>query len=89
MTVFQVTYEIATEASVEHGDYEEIGFEARDVSLREAVALVGHVYDCGSWFSESDGITDFATGAVTYHSLHPPRNITKSSYARLKRLLKA
>lgn len=86
---FDVTYETWTEDCMEAGDTDERGFWAEGISLREAVRMVGHVQDCGTWFAETVGDTDYTTGAVTYRSLHPPHNITKASYGRLKRLLKA
>lgn len=59
------------------------------MSLREAVNLTGDcLMDVGSWF-QGDEQPDYITGAVTNYSLHPPRNITRSSYARLKRVLRA
>lgn len=84
---FNVTYEVVTYESAEDGEAAESGFYAEDISLREAIALVGYCEDCGTWFAEADGDTDYQTGAVTYRSLHPPRTITKSSYGRIKRLL--
>ena len=105
MTPFHVTYEVVTPESAEHGDYAEIGYAmphgwrfpleqcddmaALGLSLREATRMVGHVEDCGRWFAETSGDTDYRTGAETRLNLHPPKNITPSSYRRLKRLLKA
>ena len=57
------------------------------MSLREALRLVYPREDCGCWWSESDGDTDYRTGGVETRSLHPPRNITPSSYRRVSRLL--
>lgn len=62
---------------------------AYDMSLREAVGLVGSVEDCGRWFTETDSREDHRTGESTRYALHPPQNITAASYARLKRLLRA
>lgn len=102
MPKFTVTYDIVTHESAEDGDIEEGGFicpggwrfgptEDADVtmSLREAVGLMGSCYDAGRWFAEHDGQQDYRTGAVETRHLHPPRNITPASYARLARLLKA
>lgn len=102
MARFIVTYYIVTPESAEDGDIAEAGYvcpggwrfgvdEDGDVtmSLREAVRLVGCVEDSGAWFTESDGREDYRTGAVERRSLHPPRNITPSSYARVARLLRA
>ena len=63
--------------------------EACALDLRSAVNMVGCVEDSGNWFSELDGRQDYRTGAETLFYLHPPRNITGSSYGRIKRLLKA
>ena len=60
------------------------------MTLRDAVSLTGdYLADAGSWFEQMDGDTDYRTGAETRYALHPPRTITKSSYARLKRVLHA
>lgn len=103
MTKFRVTYDIVTPESAEDGDFAEIGFvlpgswhvsvaDTADVEmdLRSALDLIGCVEDSGSWFTETDdGRVNYQTGAVERRSLHPPRNITASSYDRLKRLLNA
>lgn len=60
-----------------------------DLDLRSAVNLIGCVENSGSWFTETDGRDDYRTGANERRSLHPPRNITPASYARLARLLAA
>lgn len=97
---FRVTYEIVTPESAEHGDAESRGFvlpgewcaeinDAGDVgmTLREAMRLASPQEDCGSWWCEVDGRTDYRTGAVETRSIHPPSNITAASYARVSRLL--
>lgn len=99
---FTVTYDIVTEESAEYGDAEERGFvlpggwhqpDVNDphvsMSLREAVNLVGCVENSGSWFTETDERFDYETGGRETRSLHPPRNVTPSSYRRLCRLLGA
>jgi len=58
-----------------------------EMSLREAIGISVFPEDSGNWFSSVDGEMDYRTGDVTTYALHPPRNITKASYARLKRLL--
>lgn len=61
-----------------------------NMSLREAVDLASPDCDCGRWFGEtSQDRRDYATGAVETRSIHPPQGITPSSYARVKRLLRA
>lgn len=49
----------------------------------------GHFEDCGHWLTATWSDTDFRTGAETRYSLHPPHNITPSSYRRLARALGA
>jgi hypothetical protein len=101
--MFRVTYEIITPESAGHGDAEERGFllpggwpvsvdealtgENVNMSLKEALSLCYPQQDCGSWFAEVDGHEDYRTGARKTCALHPPANITASSYARLTRLL--
>lgn len=40
----------------------------------------------GCWFETCDPETDYQTGAETRYSLHPPSNITPSSFARIARI---
>ena len=103
MPKFFVTYDIVTHESAARGDAAEHGFIARDargvhrmenrpasMRLRQALYLIScAVEDSGSWFTETDGRTDYRTGDVETRSLHPPRNITPASYDRLARLLRA
>ena len=97
---WRVTYEVVTHESAEQGDAEECGFmlpggwhvpadsgDDVNMSLRDALRLCYPQEDCGGWLSEVDGDTDYQTGAVTTCALHPPRNITDSSYRRLCRLV--
>lgn len=95
--MFAVTYEIVTPDSAEHGEAEEIGYVSpgqwRDskpqlMSLREAMRLCSPAYDCGRWWAEHGGDRcNYRTGAVETRSIHPPRNITESSYKRISRML--
>jgi hypothetical protein len=87
---FNVTYEIVTEESAEHGEAAEQGFAAEAVSLGEAVRAAetspGGYTDCGRWFvTEPD--QDYRTGEYTSYAIHPPSSITPASYARLSRVL--
>jgi hypothetical protein len=60
-----------------------------EMSLREAVDLINTaaLEDNGTWFSEVDSRENYRTGEHETRALHPPRNITASSYRRLARLL--
>jgi hypothetical protein len=61
-----------------------------EMDLRSAVQLTGDCLEnCGRWFVQYDGCTNYRTGAETRYSLHPPDNITPASYDRLARLLRA
>lgn len=100
---WRVTYDIVTPESAEHGDYADSGFVNADglpvaaligretegvaMTLREALELCQPSEDSGTWLTETEGRVDPATGESESRSLHPPRNITPASYARLKRLL--
>lgn len=86
MPLFSVTYEIFTPDSAEAGDAEERGFVAQGVTLREATRLASPSEDCGRWWSGAWN-TDYRTGAEEARSIHPPRNITPASYARVSRVL--
>lgn len=99
---FKVTYEIVTPESAEDGEAAEHGFyhenggrdalklverhEDYAMDLRTALRFCSPSEDCGRWFASHPECEDFTTGADVSTCLHPPRNITKASYARLRRL---
>jgi len=99
---FRVTFETISPASAEHGEPECSGFAAprgwkfpaddpgpHEMTLREARDIAsGSLEDSGRWFTTVDADQDFATGEDTYYSIHPPRNITRASYARVARALR-
>jgi len=59
------------------------------MSLREALDLAQPDEDGGRWFTETgSGRCNYATGVIEYRAIHPPENITPSSYKRVKRLLR-
>ena len=68
------------------------------VTLREAIKTcglypwrydptIGPFEDSGTWFTTIDADQDFRTGEHTTYSIHPPRDITLSSYNRICRYL--
>ena len=60
------------------------------MSLREALGLASPLEDSGNWFSEiGESRCNYATGEIELRAIHPPRNITPSSYQRIKRLIGA
>lgn len=100
---FHITYDIVTPESADRGDSAEAGYitsggmhidvvttkdrKAAALDLHSAIAHLGCLEDSGSWFTEIDGRDNYRTGEHETRSLHPPRNITPSSYRRLCRLL--
>lgn len=57
------------------------------MTLRDAVHVAGEPsYDCGRWFEVEPYCEDYRTGAEVSFAIHPPRNVTPSSYVRLRRL---
>ncbi len=62
-------------------------FDTYNVTLREAMRLAFPQEDCGRWWMECDGRMDYRTGAIETRAIHPPRNITPSSYRRVSRIL--
>ena len=103
MLKFQVTYEIITNESAEHGDAAERGFILEDIPFRAAYDAV---YETRT--SHCDGITgieaneypvtdprwitvyngiEYLTGAYESRSIHMPDNITPSSARRIARLM--
>lgn len=61
--------------------------DAYNITLREAMRLASPHEDCGRWWAESYAEPDYRTGAVETRAIHPPANITESSYKRVSRLL--
>jgi hypothetical protein len=103
MTKFNVTYEIMTEESAEHGDADERGFIAEGVNLRDAIASVRQTRTC-----HVDGVLaiepseypgdsfrwitisngmEYLTGAYESRSLHIPDQATNASRRRILRLV--
>jgi len=100
---FNVTYDIVTDESAEHGDYDSAGFIAENVSLRTAL-------DClfETRTSQVDGVSaieaneypvtdprwitvtngmEYLTGAYESRAMHFPDFVTPSSRVRVARLL--
>lgn len=92
---FDITYEIVTEESAEHGEAEESGFHYEDVSLREAYDFLrweGDSYREPSerlpharWITFGNG-PDMHDGSYTSYSLHFPAHMTPSTRARIAKL---
>jgi hypothetical protein len=105
METFSVTYDIVTEESAANGDYDESGFIAENVSLRDAVALAHgtrtNAVDGGTYIEcdESPVRTplcvtvyngmEYETGAQESRSLHMPGNLTAATRRRIARLMGA
>ena len=68
---------------------------AQDVSLREAIRLIGGFVveaDCWPiskprWFTNSEYGENYRTGEVEHRSLHVPESVTNASRLRIARLL--
>jgi hypothetical protein len=95
--MFCVTYEIVTFESAENseaferGYLDEYGFKSDErvmMTLREANRICFPQEDSGRCWREVDGFTySQYTGATEFRTIHPPRNITPSSYARVSKIL--
>ena len=96
---WNITYGILTEASIEDGDYAEEGFEACDLTFREAIGYFGSYSggletDCWPvtpaspprWITRPN-IHESCYGQYKDLALHIPKQITASSRIRLARLL--
>lgn len=102
MAAFNVTYEIVTPESAEHGDAEERGFILQDATLRDAFEAVQ-----ATRTSRVDGIDsiepdcyprrnvrwitiingmEYETGANESRALHIPDHATESTRRRICRL---
>lgn len=95
MARFDLTYETITDESAEHGEAAESGYEAEQVSLREAHdVLRWHGGHCEAsdypvtnprWLTFF-GETDYQTGETKNLSLHIPDTVTPSSKRRICKL---
>jgi hypothetical protein len=102
MPRFNVTYDIVTPESAEHGDAAERGFVSKNVTLSEAIDDVRSTRTCAvggieciepnasgddfDWITVINGM-EFETGAVESRSIHLPNSITPSSRKRILRLI--
>ena len=95
---FNVTYEIVTQESAEHGDAEERGFVSENNTLRDAVADLFDIRQAITcieadeapvtsprWITVYGGMND-RDGSFESRSLHIPDNVTTSSRMRIWRL---
>lgn len=95
MITFDVTYDIVTPESAEHGDAAERGFVATGLGLREAIQEIGGIAyeaDCWPvrsprWFTNHEYSENFTTGARETRYLHLPNHLTEASRLRIARLL--
>jgi hypothetical protein len=100
MLKFDVTFEVITPESAEHGEAESMGYEAEKVSLREAIDAMGQgeqgmeasEYPVSNprWITAYDTNRDRAyweQGESVNRSLHFPDTMTASSKLRVCRLL--
>jgi len=103
--MFNVTYEIVTDESAEHGDADERGFIGENMSLRDAIEAVRETRT-----NQVDGVEcieaseypgnnfrwitvvngrEFDTSAQESRSLHLPDQVTGATRGRILRLLKS
>ena len=100
---FNVTYDIVTDESAEHGDTAENGFIAEDVVLRVAIDYLfetrtSHVSGVTAIEANEYPVTDprwitvnngmeYLTGDYESRALHFPDYVTASSRCRIARLI--
>jgi len=103
MGKFTVTYEVVTPESAADGEASESGFadtggwkyqEPASLTLKECLTIAQGGFEAsqsaigrGTWFTTVDADFDYATGAATTYSIHPPRNCTLASLRRIARVL--
>jgi len=100
---FNVTYDIVTQESAEHGDFDEIGFISQNVTLRGAISDVfatrtNQVEGC-ECVEPSDSRTgnarwitvtngtEYETGACESRALHFPESLSSATRRRIARLM--
>ena len=105
MALFDVTYEIITQASAEHGEADAMGYICEAATLREALERVNETRTCrvdGVHAIEADEYPivapswvtvfngmEYETGAHENRSLHFPKSLTPATRRRIARLLGA
>lgn len=103
MALFNVTYEIFTQESAEHGEAEEMGYICEAVTLREALESINETrtcrVDCIQAIEANECPMDapswltvyngmeYETGAHENRSIHFPESITPATRRRIARLL--
>ena len=101
--LFNVTYEIITPESAEHGYADESGFVLESAPLREAIDAVHgtrtsrvdgvECIECDSWPAYAPERVlvingrEYETGAQESRSLHIPLSVTPSSARRIARVI--
>jgi len=93
---FDITYEIITPESAEHGETDETGFTMQDITLREAWDFLRWEGSCESSDSTIStarwltfyGEQDYATGGYTNYSLHFPAKLSQYSRVRIARFFR-
>lgn len=102
MATFNVTYEIVTPESAEHGESDETGFIVEGGTLRDAVKELHATRTChvgGVESVEADSSPcvhprsvrvvngrEFLTGAVESRTLHIPAEVSQGTARRIARL---
>ena len=99
---FIVTHEIVTPESAEYGDADERGELDSDLSLRDAIKLVGTTRTCHvggiecicTEFHSGAHVTvsnsqEFLNGAYESRTLHIPYTVSRASQRRIARLVGA
>jgi len=105
MVKFDITYEIVTQESAEHGDVDDQGYIAQGLTLREAIDTlfetrtsrcsgVECIEPSCSDIKDTRWFTvrngmEYETGAYESRSLHMPDHVTGSSRHRIARLIGA
>lgn len=99
--IFNVTYDIVTPESSEHGDFAETGFIAESATLRDAITDLHRTRTCkvdGVSAIEADSIpcsvriingTEFETDAAESRTLHIPCTVSAATARRIARLIGA
>ena len=97
MAGFNITYELVTHESAEHGEAEEVGFEMEGATLRDCYEFLrwngGYCEASCSDITQADwlsfyGESDIYTGDCRNYGLHFPHHITGSTRRRIAKLFR-
>lgn len=89
-----VTYQVISQESAEHGEYADSGYQHEDLEFDFLAAVALYIKEHGGvefsgsdWWNTVDPERDYATGDEIYYSFHP-KNLEVAEFEILMRYMK-